>query len=70
MNDKKIIVIQDLERYDIRYVFVGSKDLDEKEIFDYITECENDYFGEQDKIVELLIEKFNLEEISFSELYV
>ena len=36
MDDKQIIVIQDLELYDIKYVLVGSKDLDRKEIFDYI----------------------------------
>ena len=69
MDDKQIIVIQDLELYDIKYVLVGSKDLDRKEIFDYIEECERNYLGEQDKIVELLIKKFNLEEIRFSEFY-
>ena len=69
MDNKQIIVIQDLELYDIKYVLVGSKDLDKKEIFDYIEECERSYLGERDKIVELLMEKFNLEEIAFSELY-
>ena len=69
MDDKQIIVIQDLELYDIKYVLVGSKDLDRKEISDYIEECEHSYLGEQDKIVELLIKNFNLEETRFSELY-
>lgn len=69
-NNNQVIIIQDLEVYDIKGVFIAPKDLDKNLIFEYIQELENnDYYGEQYEIIELIMDKFDLKEVPFCELY-
>lgn len=70
MNNKfQLIIVQNMDSYGIEVVFVAPKSLESKEVRDYIFEVAEEYDGDVDTIVNLVTEKFGIQEISHCELF-